>query len=271
MAGNQKRGLGLAWLKRSPTRYAFAAAALLATGAMASPALATVYTLGGDFSNANNPNGVWSITQGTTLLTHYPQPSDGNSLDSAAANGFWGVGGSFNTDVPFVLQTTEDGSATGSFNNNDFLTGDVIAHSPNSGAPLFINWTAPSAGSISFSSAVWYAHSPVTRSNVVSDLLGGSLLNTITVDNTSNRSAPITTLSGSSLAVSAGEVLAFSFAQSPGQTFGSLDGISATVNFSSSAVPEPATWAMMLVGVVGLGAVRRARRRSDRDPAALAF
>lgn len=237
-----------------------AAAAFLVMGAMACPASATIYSLSGDFSNASNPNGVWSITQGTSLLSHYPQPSDGNTLDYAAASGYWGVGPSFNTDVPVVLKTTAGGS--GAYNTNDFLAGDVIAHSPNSGAALFINWTAPSAGKISFSSNLWYAHSPVTRSNDISALLGGSLLGTVTVDNTHNRSSPITTLSGSNLTVAAGEVLAFEFVRSSGQPYGSIDGIAETVNFAPSVagVPEPATWALMLFGFGSLGAVLRRRR-----------
>jgi hypothetical protein len=43
------------------------------------------------------------------------------------------------------------------------------------------------------------------------------------------------------------------------------------VQFSggTAGVPEPAIWAMMLVGFGGLGAVLRAHRRADRDLAAL--
>jgi len=37
-----------------------------------------------------------------------------------------------------------------------------------------------------------------------------------------------------------------------------------------SSVPEPATWAMMLLGFLGLGAVLREHRRADRELAALA-
>lgn len=41
------------------------------------------------------------------------------------------------------------------------------------------------------------------------------------------------------------------------------------VRLFTDSVPEPATWAMMLVGLGGLGAVMRTRRRADRNVAAL--
>jgi hypothetical protein len=40
--------------------------------------------------------------------------------------------------------------------------------------------------------------------------------------------------------------------------------------FSIAGVPEPATWAMMLLGFFGLGVLLRAHHRADRDLAALA-
>jgi hypothetical protein len=47
----------------------------------------------------------------------------------------------------------------------------------------------------------------------------------------------------------------------PGGTFGPPPGVALT-NFSVSAVPEPSTWAMMLLGFLGLGfAFRQSRRR----------
>jgi len=38
---------------------------------------------------------------------------------------------------------------------------------------------------------------------------------------------------------------------------------------TGAAIPEPATWAMMLIGLGGLGTAARARRRAERDLAAL--
>lgn len=94
------------------------------------------------------------------------QPTDGNTLNPAAANGYFGVASNFSS-VPFILETSQDGASTSPYTDDDFLAGDIIAHStsPGGGAPLFIDWTAPADGTITYSGEVWYAHSPVTRSN----------------------------------------------------------------------------------------------------------
>jgi hypothetical protein len=218
------------------------------------------YSLAGDWSDVSNPNGVWSYTQGTTPLTHYPQPTDGNALNAAAGAGHWGVGSTF-ASAPFLFRTTAAGSTVAGYNDGDFLAGDVIVHStnPNSGAPVFINWTAPGAGTISFAGSLWYAHSPVTRANTVTALLNGASLGSVVTAPGVTRSAAVS-LSGTGLSVGAGDVLAFRFDPVAGQSFGSLTGIDATIRFAaSSAVPEPATWAMMIVGFAAVGGSLRRR------------
>jgi len=138
---------------------------------------ATIYDLRNDFSNTANPNGAWSYTQGSSTLLSHVQPTDGNSLNPAAANGSFGVGTHFQT-APLIIQTSQNGAATSPYSNNDFLVSDIIAHStnPGSGANFFINWTAPSSGTITFSGAVWYAHSPVHRSEDYFVTLNGASL-----------------------------------------------------------------------------------------------
>jgi hypothetical protein len=61
---------------------------------------------------------------------------------------------------------------------------------------------------------------------------------------------------------SATEVLTFLSTGAGDPPYALLDGISLT------AVPEPAAWAMMLVGFAGIGLVTRARRRGSADCAA---
>ena len=226
------------------------------------PAHAVIYDLAADWSDAANPTGPWSYTQGTGPLSHFAQPVDGNPLNAAAVSGYWGTGATF-ASAPFLIKTTQNGGATPSYSDGDFLAGDVIVHStnPGSGSPAFINWTAAAAGQISFDSSVWYAHSPVTRSADVTVFLDGVTIGTATVANGLTRSSALS-LSGSALAVAAGDVLAFRFDPSAGQSFGSLTGISLTVDFQAApAVPEPADWAMMIIGFSLVGAASRTRSR----------
>ena len=250
------------------------AAAVVTSALFAFPGIgaATVYSLSGDYSDLSNPNGAWSFTQGATPLAHYAQPSDGNALNPAATNGFYGAGPDFSIG-PIILKTTQDGSATspGSFPNysdNDFLTGDVLVHGTNSGggADVFINWTAPTAGLINFNSSLWYAHGGVVRSQDITAFLGATNLGTVTITNGVTRSTAITSLNGAGLSVSSGDVLAFRFVPTSGQTFGSLTGISATVDFTaaSGAIPEPGTWALMILGFGTAGGMLR-RRRSEAE------
>jgi hypothetical protein len=231
---------------------------------MAQAAQAQTYNLAGDFSNSLNPNGAWSYGSG---LSHYPQPSTANTLNSAAANGYWGATADFFAP-PFILQTTADGSTTGAYTDNDFVAGDVLVHAPNDGSFVTISWTASSAGSIDFSSSIWYAHSIVNRSQEVSAYLGSSLLGSMTVTNGIGRSDALA-LSGSNLSVTAGDSLMFRFSKSAGQQFGSLTGINMIVDFTASptGVPESGSWAMM---IVGFGAAGGVLRRRTRPAAALA-
>ena len=242
-------------------KLALTSALMAAAIAFTSPAQATIYNLTSDWSDASNPNGVWSYGSG---LIHFVQPTVANALNGAAANGYWGTAADFNSPN-FMLRTTSSGSITGGgYSDNDFLAGDVIVHGPNDGSFVSINWTAPGAGSISFSSALWYAHSPVTRSQDISAFLGATSLGGVSIFNGVTRGAPITSLTGSSLAVASGDILSFRFPKSAGQQFGSLTGIDATVDFSPSsigAVPEPASWAMM---IIGFGAVGSAMRRRSK-------
>jgi hypothetical protein len=101
----------------------------------------------------------------------------------------------------------------------------------------------------------------VVRSNDVSIALGANVLGTNVISNTSfgGRSSPWSS-AGNNLAVTAGEKLAFTFTPTFGQSFGSIDGLSANIVFTA-AVPEPSSYAMLLAGLGLLGAISRRRDR----------
>ncbi len=252
------------WLRaatRASRRHILTMMACVAAVGMPAAAHAQVYSLSGDWSDASNPNGAWSYGSG---LSHFAQPSSGpaNAFNSAAANGYWGSGPDFFSS-PFIVKVTSNGSATGAYNDNDFIAGDVVVHSPNSGAPVAITWTAPSAGSIALTSSVWYAHSIVTRSDDILALLNATTIGSATVTNGITRANQLGLANGT-FTVAAGDVLTFDFSKSAGQQFGSIAGISATINFTPRAVagvPEPAAWMTMILGFGMIGAAVRQRRR----------
>lgn len=71
-----------------------------------------------------------------------------------------------------------------------------------------------------------------------------------------------TNFSTTATAASASTNLAFNFQHNP--RFWFLDNVSVTA--VNGAVPEPATWAMMLIGFFGLGAALRRRRQITETP-----
>ncbi len=68
-----------------------------------------------------------------------------------------------------------------------------------------------------------------------------------------------TNFSTTATATGASTLLAFNFRNDP--SFFTLDNVSVTA--VNGAVPEPATWAMMLIGFGAIGASMRRRRRAD--------
>lgn len=221
----------------------------------------TLYSLSGDFSDTQNPNGAWSFTQGAVALTHQTPLANGNPLIPALGNGYWGTGPDLYVNTPEIAKVTANGSAAGG-TDEDFLIGDVILHStnPGTGDAMKVNWTAPADGTIDLASSMWYAHSSVRRSNDVEVTLAGAFVASFTLSNSSyaGRDQAIQ-FSGDDVAVLAGDVLTFTFTPTPGQAFGSIAGLSETISFTATPVPEASTPSMMVGGLILLGWLARRR------------
>ncbi|GAB2174899.1 hypothetical protein [Dongia sp. agr-C8] len=250
-------------------RVAFAVAGLALGAFLASAvAQAATYDLAADFSSANSLGSPWSITYngGTTLPTQAAVGSNGNHLEPAIPGAFFGTGTNLNSDNPFAFVAGKDGSQAG-LTDGDFLTGDVVIHTPNSGSDLTIAWTAPVAGIIdNLVFDVWYAHSSVTRSNNVEFSLGATVLNWVTSTAQNSNRSGAGGATGGPVSVNAGDLLTLTFAKTaglpPGSDFGSLTGLNLAFDFTASAVtPIPATLPLFVSALAGLGWFARRRRQ----------
>jgi len=159
--------------------------------------------------------------------------------------------------------------------NGGFETGDLsgwsltgntgfsgVVSSPHSGAFAFSDGAVNSPGLLSqtvatiagqsYDFSFWLRNGSGTP-NAFSASLGGALLTTL-----SNAAAfDYTHFFGTVVATSNNASLTFSFQQNP--SFWQFDDVSLVG--SSGAIPEPASWALMLTGFLGAGAAIRANRR----------
>jgi hypothetical protein len=228
------------------------------------------YDLAGQWANNSNPNGTWSFKQGITLLPYQsnfaPVVAAGLLCATCFTNGYApsNVPGGF---LPFIGKATGDAPLL-----SDFLAGDIIFHSVDCGngscasGEFHIDWAAPTAGTITISGDIWYAQSPLDRSNNFSLELvrGGSVIQTIesgticpttcVIGSSRNNQDPLS--SGGSISVNAGDVIELVARRSAGQFNGSIDGINLTIT-ETSGVPELATMALLGLGLAALAVLKR--------------
>ena len=223
-------------------------------------AATTNYDLTTDWSNTNNPNGVWRLLSGKVLLP-YQSSFAGCFNNTLGVTGGWAPGNVVGNCIPAFFK------ATGTGLNNDYFAGDLLVHSVdgNNGSghgQAFVTWTAPADGTIDYSGSIWYAHDAVHRSNNFLLTLGVNTLaqGTIAYNGGFTRSNP-DQFSGNGYLVHSGDVIALEVYESPGYGEGSLDGFSLRVTETtadpSATAPEPRT--MILFAAVTLFAIRRRR------------
>jgi len=232
-------------------------AALLAVTVVAQASTIT-YDLQGDWSNSSNSNGVWSYMAGSSLL-----PFQNSSSCYAGVQGFgggWAPSPNLGDCIPTVFQATANAS-----NPNDWQTGDILLHSYDSAnggsnGQVFVTWTAPVSGTITYTGGIWYAHSAVQRSDDFYLTYDATTLQSGTVAYNSavgsNRSNQLT-FSGGSMSVNAGDVIALELVKSETSPYGALAGVNLTINETSG--PEPGTF-WLIGGACGLLAVVPRRR-----------
>ena len=190
------------------------------------------YDLKADWSDTNNPNGVWAYRQSASILPH-----NDVSVCCAGLTGAWAPGSVAGNFLPLWAK------ATG--NNYGFLAGDIIVHSVDvsNGNPSLgeanVIWTAPVAGIIDISASLWYSHFPIVRSNDFILTLNATTLTSGTLNATnSDRAHPLTFIE-SGLNVNAGDVLQLQVQQTPGQPAGSFNGVNLSIALRTVPPPLP--------------------------------
>jgi hypothetical protein len=238
---------------------------LVAAVAQAPARADTIYDLAADWSDAANPNGVWSYNHGASPITTHqsnyaphdfrvPQPA------WAAATGGLGHTPSWYKSVGIVsIDPTYDipagrvgghGSDNSSFNLN----------------PANVTWTSPLAGIVTVSGGAWMGKNQGRSADWflyhnAAQLTGGSLF---TGDPYSS-ATPFDFATGSGGAgvltfpVAVGDTIRFEIVRT--HMFGEFIGVDFRVTAQDTAVPEPASLVLLGSGVALVSAAGWSRRR----------
>jgi hypothetical protein len=259
---------------KASTLFIRLALLLVASTAFAAPAAALiiVYDNDLDFSNTNNPAGTWSYLQGNSLLSQQaavPNPQ----LALAVPNGYWGASSSsINSSM---MLPTANGSVTGLWSDSDFLAGDMLLRTtdPNTGGPMILAWTAPSAGSFTYAGEIWFADAPSgpSFSDFTLSLNANPPTESGTVGFGQNRTNGVNLANGSlPIAVNAGDVFALEVGPAAfGPPTGALLGVLITIDFTP--VPEPGSCVLSIMGLSAIFGLTcrqavRGRSRQSRSP-----
>ena len=214
-----------------------------------------VYNLATDWSNASNPNGVWSYNQGNNPLPY-------SNFSFCCAQQAWDNGGS---EPPAWLEVS-----TSTYVIPDhWEMGDVLGHSTSqSGAPnANVTWTSPEAGTIDIQGKAWDAFHYFDRIDTWRLYVAGSLVaernpvNGIVKSDPNaqfaNNLVPGQSLTG--LAVNPGDKVEFEIQALT--YYGHFVGVDLTVNYNDAGVvvPEPSTG--VLAGLCLGGVLVRVLRR----------
>ncbi len=227
--------------------------ATAATLALAGAAHATTYDLVGSFSTASS-TGVFSYGTGVTGSSFTPF-SDFNSGCLGAGTACWQTTTPV-LEVPAVIANTSGATInTGSV----VLPTDVLLVHPGPSTDSIVRFTAPTSGLYSLH-GLFELLDTNPSGVIVSIYLKGAFAGAVPLTapgamhpGTLGESIPF---GSSSLMLAKGDTIDFGV-NNDGSFYNDSTGLALTV----SSVPEPAAWALMLVGFGGLGATLRSNRR----------
>jgi len=205
-------------------------------------AQATTYDVVADFA-LSNPNGVWAYGEGVVGTSFLPLTVTG----STASYQYWQTSNP-NLSAPIVLKnisgsTFANGTAV-------FPTNALDIH-PGLNTDVIIKFTAPTAGTYAYS-GLFEIDDFVAPNGIIGKIYHNSSQIYLQALNgpaaTTLQPGGAIYFSGSEI-LAAGDTLSFA-ANNAGNYLFDSTGFAVTIN---SAVPEPSTWAMMILGFAGVG------------------
>jgi hypothetical protein len=240
----------------------FAGAAIVAVLVAAAPASAATYSLVADYNNAA-VDGPWSFGTGigaaqVTFTT--PHASGGSNTGCFGNNGFECLNSGGATDLPGVGKVTS-GHAENLVTTVDVPTdvvwmhpGDGSANSPNNVSIVF---TAPTTSAYTLDGFFERLSNQNSGNGVLLQAyINGAPAGSLPLPETAGYGAKLN-FTGTVLNLNAGDKLTFLVNNNGEYTFDST-GLNATL---TSAAPEPATWATIMLGLFGLGGLLRRRQQ----------
>jgi len=223
---------------------------LLAAWSFPLVAEATLYDLTADWSDTDNPNGVWSYNKGGA-----PLPSVNNYFGTPGQRA-WAVATSGSGHIPVWFMPISGTNA-----------GDVLAHSwdpANGGAygEANVTWTSDTAGEAHISGGIWYTGT-VGRSTDWRLYLNGVLLSSGSVldGGPYDKNNPFDFAAGSGgtaaldFVAAVGDVVMLELVRTQGDYYGNMVGVDLKIN----VVPVPPSAWLLGSGLLGLAVLRRRR------------
>jgi hypothetical protein len=221
---------------------------------LCSSANAAVYDAVAAFSSSSNPNGPWSYGSGVTGTSFTPYTNFG-TLDVAGVSG-WSDTSSSGAHPPYVgIATAGPASAL-----TVFVPNGVLDLHPGPSIDTIVRWTAPTSGTFSVSG--FFELLDTNPTGVIGEIFKNStpeFTTTLTGPGAQQPNGPVGQAQNffGTVTLVAGDVLSFGV-NNDGVYNNDSTGFDATI----SAVPEPSTWAMMILGFLGVSFAAH-RRKSN--------
>ncbi|MBX9628342.1 MAG: hypothetical protein K2X82_31370 [Gemmataceae bacterium] len=245
-------------------------AAVACVGGLAGPARAgLVYNLANDWSDVNNPNGVWALDKapGTPFTVNQSDWWANGTKQRAWADQPFPQ----QAHVPVWMKVT----APSQFTDPNFVdAGTVVVHGAETGRTgtefTSVVWTSPVEGIVDIAGGAWVLKS-FDRPMIWEFSKNGTSLTsgTLTQGDPYTKSNPFDFAAGSggasalSFAVAAGDTVTLTVYRGPTAPYSTFVGLNLTITATPAAVPEPASAATLALGMgCLLPLVRRLRRRT---------